>query len=212
MSLKDPPFVRLKDSSKGFVGYGPAPGQHVVGLLAIPPGTGALEANMTDALVSGLEAAASDGRASLPGRAVVQPPGPAPQKADPLPDLLGGRAITWRQGRQPLDRPVPLAPEQAGHHGFHPCVLRLRVLATLQAPHRVHVLAAVIVVQELHGGGKQGFDLLPDPCRPIAEPTQAHLVRGDQPGGFDLPPRRGGLLVRLHWVPAPHLHEPLLIP
>jgi hypothetical protein len=38
MSLKDPPFVGLKDPCKGAVVDGTAQGQHVVGLLDIPPG------------------------------------------------------------------------------------------------------------------------------------------------------------------------------
>src|ERR671914_767733 len=100
---------------------------------------------MTDALVGGLDATASDGIASLPGPAVVQPPGTIPQKADQLPDLLSGLASAWLQGR-----------------------------------HLMHVLPAVVVVQDLHSGRKDGVDLLPDPLRPIAEHTQAHLVLGDQ--------------------------------
>lgn len=95
---------------------------------------------MTDALVGCLDATAAEGLAALPGRTVVQPPGPMPQRAEQLPDRLSGWVIAWRQGCQPRDRPVPIAPEPAGHYGFHPCVLVRRVSAERQACHLMHVL------------------------------------------------------------------------
>src|SRR6266511_5711200 len=122
---------------------------------------------MTDALVGRLETTAPDGITSLPGRTIVPPPFTVPQKAGQLPDCLGGLALSRRQDLQTLDRPVPVAPEQAGPRGFHPLLLLDRVLTELQRPHLVHLLTAVGVVQDLHGGGKAGVDLVPAPLRPI---------------------------------------------
>src|SRR5882724_10369569 len=130
---------------------------------------------MTNALVGRFDTTAPDGIASLAGRAVVQPPLTVPQKANQLPDFLGCLGISWLQGLQPLDRPVHVAPEQAGHHGFHPLLLLPRVLPKLQARHLVHMLTAVVVVQDLHGGRKEGADLVPDPLRPVSKHAHAHL-------------------------------------
>jgi hypothetical protein len=67
----------------------------------------------------------------------------------------------------------------------------------------------VIVVQDLHGGGKEGADLVPDPLRPIADHAQAHLCLGDQPGLLHAPQRRSYVLVPAHLVPAQQMHDPL---
>src|SRR5688500_9073194 len=106
MPPKGPPFVGLEDTLKSAVVAGTAQGQHVVGLIEIPPGARTLQPHMTDTLVGRLDATTADGIASLAGSAVVQPLGTVPQKADQLPDLLGGLVIAWLQGLQPLDRPV----------------------------------------------------------------------------------------------------------
>ena len=90
-----------------------------------------------------------------------------------------------------------------------PCLHR--ILGELQGSHFVHMLAAMIVVQDLHGGRKKGGDLVPDPFGPIAEHAQAHLVLGNQPGSFDLPQRCGRFLIRLDLVPAQQMYDPLLI-
>src|SRR6267142_743788 len=137
---------------------------------------------MTDACVGRLDAAAPAGLAALASRAVVQPPGTVPQKADPLPALLGCLAMPWLQGLPSFDRPVHITPEQAGHDGFHPRLLLPRVIPDRQAPHLVHMRTAVVVVQDLYGGGTEGLNLVPDPRRPIAEHATAPLVLGDQPG------------------------------
>ena len=87
MLLKGPPFVGLEDALKGTVVDSTTQGQHVVGLLEIPPGSGALQPHMTDTLVGRLDAPTADGIAALAGAAVVQPLGIVPQEADQLPDL-----------------------------------------------------------------------------------------------------------------------------
>ena len=48
----------------------------------------------------------------------------------------------------------------------------------------MHVLTAVVVVQDLHGGGKEGVDLIPDPLGPIANHAQADLIPGINPASF----------------------------
>jgi hypothetical protein len=111
--LDNLPFIALKDARKGPVVWGPAQGQHVVGLLHVPPDPRALQPYMTDGLVGRLNAPAPDGIASLAGPGVAQPLLTVPQEADQLPDLLRGLRISWQQGLQPLNSPVHIAPEQA---------------------------------------------------------------------------------------------------
>jgi hypothetical protein len=103
MPLKSPPFVGLEDALKGAVVDGTTQGQHMVGLLTIPPGSGALQPHMTDAFVRRLDAPTPDGITALPGCAVVQPLSMVAQKADQLADFLGGLGISGRQGLQPRD-------------------------------------------------------------------------------------------------------------
>ena len=93
MPLKGPPFVGLEDALKGAVVDGTAQGQHVVGLFEIPQRSGALQPHMPDTLVGRLDAPTADGIAAVAGSAVVQSLGTIPQKADQLPDLLGGVVI-----------------------------------------------------------------------------------------------------------------------
>src|SRR6267142_1172703 len=166
---------------------------------------------MTDACVGRLDAAAPAGLAALASRAVVQPPGTVPQKADPLPALLGCLAMPWLQGLPSFDRPVHITPEQAGHDGFHPRLLLPRVIPDRQAPHLVHMRTAVVVVQDLYGGGQEGLNLVPDPRRPIAEHAPAPLVLGDQPGLLPSPQCLPYVISAAHRIPAQQRHDPLLL-
>src|SRR5882724_4836269 len=131
MPLKGSPFVGREDALEGAVVDSTAQGQHVVGLLKIPPSARTLQPYMTDTFVGCLDAPTADRIAALAGSAGVQPLGTVPPKADQLPDLLGGLIIARLQGFQPLDRPVYIPPEQAGHHGFHPLALLHRILGEL---------------------------------------------------------------------------------
>jgi hypothetical protein len=75
----------------------------------------------------------------------------------------------------------------------------------------VHMLTAVVGVQDLHGRGQESFDWLPAPLRPIAEHAQADLVLRAHSGLFHLPQSRPHLVVAAPLLPAHQLYAPLLI-
>jgi hypothetical protein len=137
---------------------------------------------MTAAFVRRLKAPTPGGITGLPGCAVMQLRSIVVQQADQLADFLGGLCISGRQGLQPLNRPVSIAAARESRHRFQRLLLLHRIRADLQGSYFVHMLAAMIVVQDPHGSMQQGVDVVPDTSGPIVEHAQAHLVLRDQSG------------------------------
>jgi hypothetical protein len=101
------------------------------------------------------------------------------------------------------------APEQPGQGSLVPCLLPLRMRSILEHRDLMPVFTAVVIVPTLHRGREEGLRLLPDPARSLRNHAQADPLLGDQSRRLDLPERFRRLVIRVHWVPAQHLDDPV---
>jgi len=145
-----------------------------------PPGSGTLEANMTDELVGALDGTASQGIAAPAQPSIVYPvlvsgkifhqPVPA------LPFFL--RAA--KHALQPGDNMLYIVMKQANLGLLHPLRNPIRIVAEMELGKIVKTLGAVIIIKDLSALGKDLLNSFPYPSGAIADETEPdHVERND---------------------------------
>src|SRR2546425_6356869 len=117
----------------------------------------------------------------------------------------------WGHALEPPDYPVYLPGKEPRHRGFHPLQGRGCARPIVQLRHRVNMLRAMIVVEDLPGRGEELRDPVPNPGRAIGHDTQPHLFLRHQAGFLNLSQCGEQLLIALDLMPTEQMDDALIV-